>query len=248
MTKHYGGSRVFEAQPAKGEFAARYRQGKAQAVWTRLVADLETPVSAMLKLSQGRAMGCLLESIEGGAARGRYSIIGLLPDVVWRANGERAEINRQARSHPDRFEPEAAPALQSLRTLLAESLIELPPELPPIAAGVIGYLGHDTVRLIERLPNQPPDSLGVPDGMFVRPTVMVVFDNVKDEMIIVTPVRPEPGVEAAAAHAAAVERLRAVVEDLDAPLPHATGMAGVHLALPPPVSNTPPEDYMGMVE
>ena len=126
-------------------------------VWTRLVADLETPVSAMLKLGAGRPMSCLLESVEGGAARGRYSIIGLVPDVVWRANGERAEINRAAHIHPDRFEPEAAPTLQSLRALLAESLIDLPPELPPIAAGVIGYLGHDTVRLIERLPSQPPD-------------------------------------------------------------------------------------------
>jgi anthranilate synthase component I len=248
MTKHYGGSREFEAQPVRGEFAARYRQGTAQVVWTRLVADLETPVSAMLKLSDGRAMSCLLESIEGGAARGRYSIIGLAPDVVWRANGERAEINRAAHIHPDRFEPEAAPTLQSLRALLAASLIELPPELPPIAAGVIGYLGHDTVRLIERLPNPPPDSLGVPDGMFVRPTLMVVFDNVKDEMIVVTPVRPEPGADAHGAYASAVERLRGVVEALDAPLPHATAMAGVQLALPEPVSNTSPADYMAMVE
>jgi anthranilate synthase component I len=248
MTKHYGGNRDFQAEPARGDFAARYRQGRPQVVWTRLVADLETPVSAMLKLSDSRPMSCLLESIEGGAARGRYSIIGLAPDVVWRANGDRAEVNRRAHIDPDRFEPEAAPALTSLRTLLAQSLIDLPPELPPIAAGVIGYLGHDTVRLIERLPNQPPDALGVPDGMFVRPTVMVVFDNVKDEMIVVTPVRPEPGVDAPAAYAAAVERLRSVVEALDAPLPHATNMAGVHLALPEPVSNTTPADFMGMVE
>jgi anthranilate synthase component 1 len=248
MTKHYGGSREFEAEPARADFAARYRQGRAQVVWTRLVADLETPVSAMLKLGEGRAMSCLLESIEGGAARGRYSIIGLAPDVVWRANGERAEINRTAHIHPDRFEPEAASTLQSLRALLAESLIELPPELPPISAGVIGYLGHDTVRLIERLPNPPPDSLGVPDGMFVRPTLMVVFDNVKDEMIVVTPVRPAPDTDAHSAYAAAVERLRGVVEALDAPLPHATAMASVQLVLPEPVSNTSPADYMGMVE
>src|SRR5262249_40111842 len=157
--------------------------GTPQVVWTRLVADLETPVSAMLKLGSGRTMSCLLESIEGGAARGRYSIIGLAPDVVWRAFGERAESSRQGHLHPGRFEPEPGPTLQSLRALLAESRIDLPPELPPIAAGVIGYLGHDTVRLIERLPNEPPDVLDVPDGMFVRPTVMVVFDNVKDEMI-----------------------------------------------------------------
>jgi anthranilate synthase component 1 len=247
MTKHYGYP-DFEAEPPRGEFATRYRSGTPQVVWTRLVADLETPVSAMLKLANARPMSCLLESIEGGAARGRYSIIGLAPDVVWRAFGNRAEVNRRAHITPDCFEPEAAPALQSLRALLAESRIDLPPALPPIAAGVIGYLGHDTVRLIERLPNQPPDPLGVPDGMFVRPTVMVVFDNVKDEMIVITPVRPERGIDAPAAYAGAVERLRGVVEALDAPLPHSTAMAGVHLALPAPVSNTPPADYMGMVE
>jgi anthranilate synthase component 1 len=251
MTKHYGGGREFETEPARGAFVSRYREGRPQVVWTRLVADLETPVSAYLKLSSGRAMSCLLESIEGGAARGRYSIIGLAPDVVWRTFGDRAELNRQAHLVPDRFVPETAPALKSLRTLLSESRIDLPTELPPIAAGVIGYLGHDTVRLVERLPNVPPDSIGVPDGIFVRPTLMVVFDNVKDEMIVVTPVRPEAGHEAGTdaqvAYAAAVERLRGVVQALDEPLPHATAMAGVHLALPDPVSNTSPAEYVGMV-
>jgi anthranilate synthase component 1 len=248
MTKHYLGSREFEAEPGRGAFAARYRENSPQVVWTRLVADLETPVSAMLKLSDGRPLSCLLESVEGGAARGRYSIIGIAPDVVWRATGDRAEINRRARTHPDAFEPEAQPTLQSLRALLAASRIDLPPELPPIAAGVIGYLGHDTVRLIERLPRQPPDSLGVPDGMFVRPTIMVVFDNVKDEMIVVTPVRPVPGVDAGTAYQGAIERLRGVVEALDAPLPHATAMAAAQLVLPEPSSNTSPADYMAMVE
>ena len=139
------------------------------------------------------------------------------------------------------------PTLQSLRALLAASRIDLPPELPPIAAGVIGYLGHDTVRLIEHLPNARPDALAVPDGMFVRPTLMVVFDNLKDEMIVVTPVRPQPGIDAETAYASAVERLRGVVEALDAPLPHATAMANAHLALPAPRSNTSPAEYMGMV-
>jgi anthranilate synthase component I len=206
MTEHYGGGREFEAEPARAAFVARYRDGQAQVAWTRLVADLETPVSAYLKLCSERTASCLLESIEGGAARGRYSIIGLAPDVVWRTFGDKAEINRQAHLVPDRFLPETAPALQSLRALLAQSRIDLPPELPPIAAGVIGYLGHDTVRLIERLPNVPPDSIGVPDGMLVRPTVMVVFDNVKDEIIVVTPVRPETGTDAQTAYAATSSR------------------------------------------
>jgi anthranilate synthase component 1 len=237
----------FEALPARAAFTARYRKGEPQVVWARLVADLETPVSAMLKLSQGRPFSCLLESVEGGAVRGRYSIIGIAPDVVWRAFGDRAEINRQAEADPDGFEVEKMSALQSLRALLAQSRIELPAELPPIAAGVLGYMGYDTVRLIEHLPNPRPDALGVPDSIFVRPTIMVVFDSVKAEMLVVTPAYPSADVTAPAAYAAAVERLRGVVAALDEPLPHATAMSSAQLALPAIVSNTKPSEFMAMV-
>jgi anthranilate synthase component I len=235
------------AEPAREAFIARYRAGAAQVVWTRLVADLETPVSASLKLSDSRPMTCLLESVEGGAVRGRYSIIGLDPDIVWRARGTKAEINRTPLAQPDAFTAEELPTLAALRRLLAQSRIELPPGLPPIAAGVIGYMGYDTVRLVEHLPNERPDALGIPDSVFLRPTVMVIFDSVKDEMIVVTPVRPDPAIDAAKAHASALERLRAVVAALDEPLPHATAMAGIELALPEAGSNTTPAEYMAMV-
>jgi anthranilate synthase component I len=247
MTKLDLATTGFEVLPARAAFTARYRKGEPQVVWARLVADLETPVSAMLKLGQDRPFSCLLESVEGGAVRGRYSIIGIAPDVVWRAFGPKAEINRQAQVKPDAFEAEEPSALQSLRALLTQSRIELPPELPPIAAGVLGYMGYDTVRLIEHLPNPRPDALGVPDSIFVRPTIMVVFDSVKAEMIVVTPVYPKAEVSAPDAFAAAVERLKGVVAALDEPLPHATAMAGAQLAMPEAVSNTTPAEYVGMV-
>ena len=247
MTKLDFTTTGFEALPARSAFTARYRKGEPQVVWARLVADLETPVSAMLKLGQGRPFSCLLESVEGGAVRGRYSIIGIAPDVVWRAFGDRAEINRQAETDPDAFEAEKGPALESLRALLAQSRIDLPAELPPIAAGVLGYMGYDTVRLIEHLPNPRPDVLGVPDSIFVRPTIMVVFDSVKAEMIVVTPVFPRAEVAAPEAYAAAVERLRGVVAALDEPLPHATAMSSAQLALPAIVSNTTPAEFTAMV-
>jgi anthranilate synthase component I len=248
MTKLDIAPHDFKAEPARAPFAARYREGHAQVVWTRLVADLETPVSAMLKLSEGRPMSCLLESVEGGAVRGRYSIIGIAPDVVWRANGPAAEVNRRPQTHPDAFEPDDKPALESLRALLAESRIELPAELPPIAAGVIGYMGYDMIRLVERLPNERPDALDVPDSVLVRPTIMVVFDAVKDEMIVVTPVRPNPRMDAQTAYEHAIERLRSVVTALDQPLPHATSMSAAHLVLPEPASNTTPAEFLRMVE
>src|SRR4051794_6369402 len=115
-----------QIEPSAEVFAARHRRGEAQVVWTTLVADLETPVSAFLKVAGGRPMSFLLESVEGGATRGRYSIIGLDPDVVWRAKGHTAAINRTPRTAPEAFVPCPEPPLQALRTLVAESRIELP--------------------------------------------------------------------------------------------------------------------------
>jgi anthranilate synthase component 1 len=238
---------MIEAEPSLEAFAKGYGAGSAQLVWTRLVADLETPVSAMLKLSRDRPMSFLLESVEGGAVRGRYSIIGLEPDIIWRAFGDRAEINRTSAAARDAFEPDARPALESLRSLLAESKIEVPPGLPPMAAGIFGYMGYDTVRLIEHLPNQRPDVLGIPDSILLRPTVMVIFDAVRDEMTVVTPVYPAAGRSAADAYAMAVARLASVVRALDEPLPHSTRMSGHDIESPEPTSNTTPDEYRAMV-
>jgi len=205
-----------QIEPPEIAFAERYGRGEPQVVWTTLVADLETPVSAFLKLG-GKAMSFLLESVEGGAVRGRYSIIGLDPDLIWRTNDGKAEINRQARSRRDVFAPCPEPPLQALRTLIAESRIALPETLPPMAAGVFGYLGYDMVRLMEKLPPPNPDPIGIPDATLVRPTIIVVFDAVKDSITVVTPVRPEKTVDAKIALARAIERLASVVESLDGP-------------------------------
>src|SRR5262245_59193018 len=199
-------------------FDERYERGEPQVVWTTLVADLETPVSAFLKLGGGKAMSFLLESVEGGTVRGRYSIIGLEPDLVWRANDGKAEINRLARKNSDAFSPCPAPPLQALRALLSESRIVLPDSLPPMAAGVFGYLGYDMVRQMEELAPENPDPIGIPDAILVRPTIIVVFDGVKDSITIITPVRPDKGLDAKAALARAAERLAGVVDSLDRPL------------------------------
>ena len=119
--------------PDLDAFAAAYDAGKAQVVSASLVADLETPVSALLKLADGRPYSFLLESVTGGAVRGRYSILGIKPDLIWRCRGDQAEINRRARFDRDAFEPCAEPALASLRALIAESRIELPDGLPLMA-------------------------------------------------------------------------------------------------------------------
>ena len=96
---------AMQIEPTADAFAARYDRGEAQVLWTTLVADLETPVSAFLKIAGSRPMSFLFESVEGGAVRGRYSVIGLDPDLIWRTNGARAEINRNAQSNPTGFRP-----------------------------------------------------------------------------------------------------------------------------------------------
>jgi len=239
---------AFAIQPDFETFARGYEAGAAQVVWTRLVADLETPVSAYLKLAQARPMSFLLESVEGGAVRGRYSIIGLQPDLIWRAFGGTAEINRTPAADPGAFERAPLPTLAALRALLAESALTLPPELPPMAAGVFGYMGYDTVRLIERLPNMRPDAQGIPDAILMRPTAMVIFDTVKDEITVASPVRPTPRTSAKKAYGAARGRLRHVVAALEAPLPHVPAPAKKALPLPEPVSNTTPAEFLAMVE
>jgi anthranilate synthase component I len=236
-----------QIEPSETAFADRYCRGQAQVVWTTLVADLETPVSAYLKLGGAKPMSFLLESVEGGAVRGRYSIIGLEPDLIWRANGATAEVNRSARSKAGAFVPCPEPPLSALRTLVAESRIELPDSLPPMAAGVFGYLGYDMVRLMEELPPANPDPIGIPDAVLVRPTLIVVFDDVKDSITVVTPVRPEKSIDAKTARARAVERLAGIVESLDRPLDKSLVEFDAGPLEVPPQSNTTPDEYKAMV-
>ena len=235
-------------KPDAEAFSATYLAATPQVVWTTLVADLETPVSVMLKLTHGRANSFLLESVEGGEVRGRYSIVGLDPDLIWRCHGDRAEINRAAQTDADKFEPCDGGALDSLRSIIAESRIDLPEGLPPMAAGLVGYMSYDTVRLMERLPDDNPDVMGCPDGMFLRPTIMAIIDNVEDMVTVVTPVWPVDGVDADIAYGRAEARLAEAVAELERSVPHEQLRRAAGGAIPEPVSNTSREAYHAMVE
>ncbi len=232
--------------PDFDSFAAVYAAGKAQVVWTTLVSDLQTPVLAMLKLASGQPNSFLLESVTGGTVRGRYSFIGLKPDVIWRCNANKAEINRRARSDAEAFEPCPDGALVSLRKLVDESRIDLPACLPPMSAGVVGYMAYDTVRLVENIPDENPDTMGLPDGVFVRPTIMAVFDTIEDTVSIITPVRPADGKSAGKAWEEANGRLIEVVRDFDRSLPCEEAVAETK-KVPQPVSNMTRQAFHDMV-
>ncbi|MFQ8430691.1 anthranilate synthase component I [Amaricoccus sp. W119] len=234
--------------PAFEAFSEAYERGENQLVWTRLVADLDTPVSLMLKLTEAGRDSFLLESVTGGEIRGRYSIMGMKPDLIWECRGETARINRSARFDPEDWAAEEKPPLESLRALIAESRIALPPGLPEMAAGLFGYLGYDMVRLVEHLPDVNPDPLGLPDAVMIRPTVILIVDGVKGEVTIVSPAWAASGLSARAAYAQAAERVMDAVRDIDR-IPAIARDLG-HAANGPaePKSNTTPEDYLAIVE
>ncbi len=219
--------------------------GRPALVWRRQVADTETPVAAALKLIEPGRGDFLLESVEGGATRGRHSLIGLAPDLLFRAAGHRAEINRHWSTDREAFEPCTLPTLDALRALVAECRSDVPAELPRALASLVGYFGYETVGLVETLPQPDSDPLGLPDMIFVRPSVVLVFDRLADALFLVAPAWPDPAMDPDTIVARAEERLDAVAAKLmTTPVP-----APVRAVSPEP-SYTPalsPDRYGAMV-
>jgi len=234
--------------PGFEAFQKGFEQGENQVVYARLAADLDTPVSLMLKLAQARKDSFMLESVTGGEIRGRYSVIGMKPDLIWRTDGTSAKLNREARFDAEAFQAEASDPLTSLRALIAESRIDLPADLPAISAGLFGYLGYDMIRLVEHLPDVNPDPLGLPDALMLRPSVVVVLDGVKGEVTVVAPAWTGGGLSAKAAYAQAAEQVMDAVRDLDRPAPNETRNLGDLASVAKPVSNTTRAEYHAMVE
>lgn len=229
-----------------GAFAAGYDAGRAQIVFRRVVADLETPIGAYLKLAEGRKNTFLLESVQDGATVGRYSMIGFDPDIILKVEKGHASINRNAGLTPDAFTSVSEPPLDVLRALVAESQAEVPPGLPSTAAGIYGYLGYDMVRLMEVLPDRHEDPLGFPEAILMRPTVLAVFDTLKDELYLTAPVYIRPGVTAKQAWEGAQSRIDDAVGRMGRTLPYTS--------TPPDIdsiavkSNTSQAEYARMVE
>ncbi len=205
-------------QSTRSAFETHYAAGKPYIVWRTLIDDLETPVSAYLKLGRARPFSFLFESVEGGALSGRYSILTLEPDVVWRCFGANAEIARGGDIAAGTYTADALPTLDSLRALVAANRMEIPDGLPPMVSGIFGVFGYDMIRLMEPLGAANPDPLALPDAVVVRPSVVCVFDNVAHEILLASPVWPDAKLSAQDAYSAACDRLDAVEADLRVPL------------------------------
>ncbi|MFA7585848.1 MAG: anthranilate synthase component I [Novosphingobium sp.] len=228
---------------------AALASGQPALVWRKLIADTETPVGAALKLIEPGRGDFLLESVEGGEVRGRYSLLGLAPDLVFRATGPACEINRNWQASPDSFEQLPGNSLTELRALVQSCRMDVPAALPRALACLVGYFGYETIGLVEDLPRASQSRLELPDMLFVRPTLILVFDRLGDELFCVAPVWPSPAWSSDAAPAAAVATADARIDEalhhLTQPSPQPASVR--ELADPTPQPVMPAEDYQAMV-
>jgi anthranilate synthase component 1 len=224
--------------------AAALAEGRPALVWRRLIADTETPVGAAVKLIEPGRGDFLLESVEGGEVRGRYSLLGLDPDLVFRAVGHSCEINRQWRSQRDTFQPLAGDSLAELRALVEACRIDVPAALPRALACLVGYFGYETIGLVEKLPRAPQSSLELPDMLFVRPTLILVFDRLSEALFCVAPVWPSD-LSPERALGDAQERIDAALHRLASAAPAA--ITDATLAEPVLTPTMPAENYASMV-
>ncbi|WP_420382816.1 anthranilate synthase component I family protein [Novosphingobium sp.] len=235
-----------DAAPENAAGALKALQaGQPALVWRRLIADTETPVGAALKLMHEGRGDFLLESVQGGEVRGRYSLLGLAPDLVFRASGAAAEINRDWATDRQAFVPLAGDALRELRLMVDRCRIDVPAGLPPVLACLVGYFGYETIGLVEKLPRAPDSSLELPDMLFVRPTVLLVFDRLSDELFAVAPIWASM-LEPAQAIAQAAERIDAALAGLNGPLPAEPRLAGAPVE-PARKAMMTPQAYGAMV-
>ena len=219
-------------------------QGKPALIWRRLIADSETPVGAAVKLIEPGRGDFLLESVEGGAVRGRYSLLGLDPDLVFRATGPACEINHSWRSDREAFVALPGNSLAELRALVASCRIDVPPELPKALACLVGYFGYETIGLVEKLPRAAQSALELPDMLFVRPSLILVFDRLSDVLFCVVPVWPS-GLAPEHALGAASERIDEALRGLSRPAPAPASNATLPVPELTPV--VPGETYKDMV-
>lgn len=225
---------------------AQLAAGRPALIWRRQLADTDTPVAASLKLIEPGRGDFLLESVEGGAVRGRHSMIGLAPDLVFRAQGQAAEVNPNWLAERDAFVPADAPTLDAFRALVQSCRIDVPAELPGALACLVGYFGYETIGLVEALPRAANDALGLPDMIFVRPTVILIFDRLADSLFLVAPIWPDGAHDPEQQIELAAERIEATAARLAAaPLPPRAVADPVDV-VPQPV--VPASDYAAMVD
>lgn len=239
----------------RADAIAALESGRPTLIWRQQLADLDTPIGAALKLVEPGRGDFILESVEGGNVRGRYTYIGLAPDLVFRAEGATAAINRSWEDDRKAFAHTDDDSVAALRALVEECRMDLPDGLPQSLACLVGYFGYETIGLIEDLPRPPENPLELPDMLFVRPTLILIFDRLEDRLHLVAPIwgaadqsGDQSGDQAAEkAVDKAVERIETAAARLAAPyLPRHRKVT--ELPAVAPQSMVPSDDYKRMVD
>ena len=205
-------------KPSK-TFIENYNSGKPQLLWEFIVADLETPVSALIKLTKNKDYNFLLESVEGGENRGRYSAIGIAPDLIWKCKNGTSETAKPQNGNFV-FEKNNEDPIKSLKKLIKQSRIDIPEHLPPLSAGLFGYIGYDMVSYFENIKIKNNDPLNLPETILMRPSLICIFDRLKDEFILITPVRAKKNISALDAWENGKNILSNAVNELNVGLEH----------------------------
>ena len=229
--------------PNRREFKEKAGQGNLIPVYTEVYADLETPVSAYLKLRRGENT-FLLESVEGGTQVGRYSFLGRDPSVIFEARGQQVTIRRGSQV----TKIETTNPLEELKNLIREFVPVSDPTLPPFAGGAVGYIAYDAVRHLENLPETNPDDLGVPDMLFMFTDTIVAFDNVSHKLTVMHNLQARPGDNLDLLYDQAAGVLQQILADLRNPLAEAQGQNGQVEAEDSFNSNIEKEDFLAAVE
>ncbi|MGI9392502.1 MAG: anthranilate synthase component I [Parvibaculales bacterium] len=227
--------------PDFSTFSDIYESGNAQIIWKRLKGKRESVLSDFVNLAGSAKNSFLLESAEDGETRGRYSLIGLLPDIIFRIQNGEPERSEDGKN----FSKTSGKALEAFRSFLSESRIDIPDELPPMAAGIFGYMSYDMVREMEHLPDQPSGGLGLPDSLFLRPSIIAIFDNHTNHITIVTPIR-KTSLSAKEAYEKAQAQIGEMEKRLAQKQEAENEIKGKTLA--PPQSNISRKEYSQMVE
>ena len=205
-------------RPSLEEFRQKAKQGNLIPVYREILADMETPVSAFRKIDDGR-YSFLLESVEGGEKWARYSFLGSKPSVVVRSFDREVEIIRHGKVERRSFDRDP---LEAINDILSAYQPVPDPNLPRFYGGAVGFMGYDTVRFFERLPDRPKKGLGLPDVLFMITDTLVIFDNVTHMIKVVSNAHVN-GNSAAAAYKEAVAKIDAIVKKLRGRVPGARG-------------------------
>ena len=200
----------------KDKFFKNYNQGIPQIINKEFIADIETPISSLIKISENEEYSFLLESVEGGDQRGRYSILGCDPDIIWEVNKNKAKVTSLNQDLDLSFLSEDP--IKSLKQLVDFSKINKESNSSPFPV-LVGYLGYPMIQLMEKINLNNPDEINIPDAIMIRPKLVAVFDNIKDTINIQTSIYPDKKITAELAFSNANDYINIIIKKLNRDIP-----------------------------